>query len=287
MKSCKHVLARINGNHPTSTNKLILSGGLMDLVRINTTIGEARRELHERSRGLPAFAAKYLSHLPKPEVVSKNTRDTTADTSTLFAISDVLDIEEDIWLPTLWSSRKARCHRLCPCCHEQQTTGTLPPNLCSRSNFFFNAPSATTVEVLNSGPTPFEIKTGRANAGMPKQCCIPYWRGSAILPSYLPAFFTTRKAKKNELASWMMERIRTGRGGAASEEKDVILTQTFSNPKIVELKDSFLPPTIDDERAYIYKSKTSDLTASHRNSFKWEALLSFEERDITRFKKEL
>ena len=58
------------------------------------------------------------------------------------------------------------------------------------------------------------------------------------------ALITTR----NELASWMMERIRTGRGGAASEEEDVILTQTFSNPKIVELKDSFLPPTIDDER---------------------------------------
>ena len=37
----------------------------MDLVRINTTINEARRELHERSRGLPAFVAKYLSDLPK------------------------------------------------------------------------------------------------------------------------------------------------------------------------------------------------------------------------------
>ncbi len=48
--------------------ELVLSKGLMDLVRINTTIGEARRELHERSRGLPAFAAKYLSQLPKVRV---------------------------------------------------------------------------------------------------------------------------------------------------------------------------------------------------------------------------
>ena len=46
----------------------VLSRGLMDLVRINTTINEARRELHERSRGLPAFAAKYLSHIPKVRI---------------------------------------------------------------------------------------------------------------------------------------------------------------------------------------------------------------------------
>ena len=59
------------------------------------------------------------------------------------------------------------------------------------------------------------------------------------------ALITTR----NELASWMMKRIRAGRGGEAGEEEDVISTQTFSDPKkIVELEDSFLPPTIDDER---------------------------------------
>ena len=46
----------------------VLSRGLMDLVRINTTINEARRELHERSRGLPAFVAKYLSHIPKVRI---------------------------------------------------------------------------------------------------------------------------------------------------------------------------------------------------------------------------
>ena len=51
-------------SHIDKQIELVLSKGLMDLVRINTTIGEAWRELHERSRGLPAFAAKYLSQLP-------------------------------------------------------------------------------------------------------------------------------------------------------------------------------------------------------------------------------
>ena len=51
-------------SHIDKQIELVLSKGLMDLVRINTTIGEAWRELHECSRGLPAFVAKYLSQLP-------------------------------------------------------------------------------------------------------------------------------------------------------------------------------------------------------------------------------
>jgi hypothetical protein len=56
---------------------------------------------------------------------------------------------------------------------------------------------------------------------------------------------------RNELATWMMKRIRAGRVGEGGEEDDTIAgaTQCFSDPKkIVELEESFLPPTIDDER---------------------------------------
>ena len=56
---------------------------------------------------------------------------------------------------------------------------------------------------------------------------------------------------RNELATWMMKRIRAGRVGEGGEEDDTIAdaAQCFSGPKkIVELEESFLPPTIDDER---------------------------------------
>ena len=53
---------------------------------------------------------------------------------------------------------------------------------------------------------------------------------------------------RNELAMWMMKRIRAGRVGEGGEEDDVIVGATPDPKKIVELEESFLPPTIDDER---------------------------------------
>ncbi|KAF8347385.1 DNA replication factor Dna2-domain-containing protein [Amanita rubescens] len=299
--------------------ELVLSKGLMDLVRINTTIGEARRELHERSRGLPAFAAKYLSQLPKPEAVLKNTRDTATDAPSLLAIADVLDIEEDIWSPSYG------------------LRGKLDVTVFAHTAATNKSARTHKIELLNSCPTPFEIKTGRANAGMEHRAQTMLYtllaeeRYASNVPAGLlyytqseevvrvprsrnevRALITTR----NQLASWMMKRIRAGRAGEADEEEDITSVTTQNAKGIVELEESFLPPTIDDERTckrcYVldtcmlyrkavenvidndshivdtYKAKTSHLTASHCDFFKkWEALLSYEERDIIRFKKEL
>ena len=58
------------------------------------------------------------------------------------------------------------------------------------------------------------------------------------------ALITTR----NQLAYWMMKRIRAGRASEADEEEDVMSVMTQNAKGIVELEESFLPPTVDDER---------------------------------------
>ncbi len=220
-----------------------------------------------------AFLTRSLSHFLiflQPEAVLTNTRDTATDAPSLLAIADVLDIEEDIWSPSYGLRGKLDvtvfAHTAAtnkPSARTQSTSGL-------RSHFFSNPQSsASKIELLNSCPTPFEIKTGRANAGMEHRAQTMLYtllaeeRYSSNVPAGLlyytqseevvrvprsrnevRALITTR----NQLASWMMKRIRAGRAGEADEEEDVMLVTTQNSKGIVELEESFLPPTIDDER---------------------------------------
>ncbi|KAM6495129.1 Dna2 domain containing protein [Amanita muscaria] len=290
---------------------LVISRGLMDLVRIDTSVHEAWRELHERSKGLQAFAAKYLSQVPKPEAVLTNTRDTAVDAPSLLAISDVLDIEEDIWSPTYGLRGKLDVTVFA----HTGTANTTQPSIRAK------------VEILKSNPTPFEIKTGKANAGTEHRAQTMLYtllteeRYGSDVPAGLLYYTQSEEvvhvprsrneiraliATRNELASWMMKRMGVG---ANQDSQDTQRT--------VVVDEAFLPPTIDNARqckrcfvldtcmlyrkavenvvdttssiADTYQLKTSHLTHSHCDFFKkWEALLSYEERDVIRwFKKEL
>ena len=172
----------------------------------------------------------------------------------MLAISDVLDIEEDIWSPTYGLRGKLDVTVFAHTATSNKPPArTQPHNLTSgsRSNVFFNTPSANKVELLNSGPTPFEIKTGRANAGMEHRAQTMLYtllageRYASDVPAGL--LYYTQSAEvvrvprsrnevlalimtRNELATWMMKRIRAGKVGEAGEEEDV--TQSCSDPKI-------------------------------------------------------
>ncbi|KIL65109.1 hypothetical protein M378DRAFT_186544 [Amanita muscaria Koide BX008] len=312
---------------------LVISRGLMDLVRIDTSVLEARRELHERSKGLQAFAAKYLSQVPKPEAVLTNTRDTAVDAPSLLAISDVLDIEEDIWSPTYGLRGKLDvtvfAHIGTANTTQPSIRASTKPSRPNNSNFYNTASStapAKEVEILKSNPTPFEIKTGKANAGTEHRAQTMLYtllteeRYGSDVPAGLLYYTQSEEvvrvprsrnevraliATRNELASWMMKRMGVG----ANQD-------TQDTQKTVVVDETFLPPTIDNARqckrcfvldtcmlyrkavenvvdttspiADTYQLKTSHLTHSHCDFFKkWEALLSYEERDVIRFKKEL
>ncbi|PFH51603.1 hypothetical protein AMATHDRAFT_142035 [Amanita thiersii Skay4041] len=302
----------------------VISKSLMDLVRIDTTINDARRELRERSRGLLPFASKYLSETPKPEAVLINTRDTSKDAPSLLAISNVLDIEEDIWSPTYGLKGKLDVTVYAHTASSTPQPTSTPfnqarvTNNTSKPNLFISAtPTSSPPSIIDSSPIPFEIKTGRAHASADHRAQTMLYTllaeeryGSAIPAGLL--YYTQSEevvrvprsrneiraliGTRNELASWMMKRVQ--------------------NQDYIIVEESFLPPTIDDERickrcyvvdtcmlyrkavenvidktspiADMYQLKTSHLTPSHCQFFKkWEALLSYEERDLIRFKKEL
>ncbi|KAK0473383.1 DNA replication factor Dna2-domain-containing protein [Armillaria novae-zelandiae] len=265
-------------------------GGLSDLVRINTNVDQAKREVKARAKGLHAFSEKYMASSPKSGANLTNTRAGRNDVS-LLAITKILDIEEDIWCPSYGLKGKLDA--------TVQTiiSETKPP---------FHKP------VLTEGPKPLELKTGRAMAGMEH-------RAQTMLYSLLAEeryglevssgllYYTQSEevlqvdVNRNELRGLIMAR----------NEMSGYMVRRHEDPP-----EPFLPPTLDDERlckrcyvldacmlyrkavenvedtdspiADAYSLKTEHLTPSHAAFFKqWEHLISLEESDMGRFRKEL
>ncbi|KAH0579057.1 hypothetical protein H2248_003215 [Termitomyces sp. 'cryptogamus'] len=271
---------------------------LNELVKIDVTIEEAKHEVTTRAKGLLAFSERYISDFPKSDATLTNTRTVKQQGNSLLAVSELLDIEEDIWSPTYGLKGK----------------------LDVTVNAIVSDPNPPFAPVLSSGPKPLEIKTGRAVAAMEHRAQTMLYtlltaeRYGVEVPSGLLYYTQSEEVTKvpagrneirgliiarNEMVGYMMRRTAT-----ASEEG------TASVPE------PFLPPTIDDGRvckrcyaldtcmlyrkavedvkdttspiADIYDLKTSHLTPARAQFFKqWEALISLEEQDLVQFKKEL
>ncbi|KAG6902436.1 hypothetical protein C0995_016615 [Termitomyces sp. Mi166 len=251
---------------------------LNELVKIDVTIEEAKRE---------------------SDAILANTRTSKQQGDSLLAVSELLDIEEDIWSPTYGLKGK----------------------LDATVNAVISDPNPPFSPVLSGGPKPLEIKTGRAVAGMEHRAQTMLYtllaaeRYGTEVPSGLLYYTQSEEVirvpagrneirgliiARNEMAAYMTRR----NGTAVPEEGTVSVTEPF------------LPPTIDDERACkkcyaldtcmlyrkavegvedttspiadIYDLKTSHLTPAKAQFFKqWEALISLEEQDLVRFRKEL
>ena len=114
----------------------------------------------------PSICLNYLIFL-QPEAILKNTRSAAADAPTLLAIADALDIEEDIWSPSYGRRGKLDVTVFAHTAATNTPSARAQPSSSSRSHFFSNLQSsASKIELLKPCPTPFEIKAGRANAGM-------------------------------------------------------------------------------------------------------------------------
>ncbi|KAJ7095853.1 DNA replication factor Dna2-domain-containing protein [Mycena belliarum] len=279
---------------------------ISDIAKINLSVEDARREIKLRAKGLKAFSQRYISDFPKDHAILTNTRSGPDETS-LLAISQLLDIEEDIWSPK-WGLK-----------------GKIDATVLA---VISDSKSPSSAPLVTSGPKPFEIKTGRPVAGLEHRAQTMLYtllteeRYGAEVSSGL-LFYTQSEevvrvpaarndlkgliGARNEMAVYMARRIgkfdhhKIG-GNSGNMEPETV--------------DSFLPPTIDDERickrcfaldtcmlyrktvenvvdrgspiADIYDLKTSHITPSQGAFFKqWEALLSLEEQDAVRFKKEL
>ncbi|TFK37115.1 DNA replication factor Dna2-domain-containing protein [Crucibulum laeve] len=286
----------------------VIERGLSELVKLNITVENAKQEVIKRASGLKAFAERYLSDKPKPEAILTNTRASASQGASLLAIPRLLDVEEDIWSPTYGLKGKL-----------DATVYTVVSDPSPVQAIFKSPP------IVTEGPKPFEIKTGRAVASMEHRAQTMLYTllaseryGTEVTSGLL--YYTQSEevvrvpaarnelrglmVARNEMVSYMMSRYRTV-GTGEDEMQDVEGEQ-----------EPFLPPTIDDERAcnrcYVldacmlyrrtteapmqmtspiyntYDLKTSHITSAHSEFFKkWEALISMEEQDLVRFKKEL
>ncbi|GJE93896.1 DNA replication ATP-dependent helicase/nuclease DNA2 [Phanerochaete sordida] len=284
----------------------VARANLGDLMRLNVDVDEAKREVWARAGGLKTFAARYMSDTPKDSGILTNTRAERGQSS-LLAIAGLHDIEEDIWSPAYGLKGKV-----------DASVQAVVADIEDATNPFTAAkPTRRTA----AHPAPLEIKTGRAVAGMEHRAQTMLYtllmaeRYGAEVPSGL-LFYTQSEEvvrvptvrnevralmmRRNELAGWIMRRIRQGEAKKAE----------------VEVEEAFLPPTIDDPRicgkcfsvdtcmlyrkaveqvededspiADIYELKTSHISQTHADFFKkWEHLIGLEEHDVVRFRKEL
>ncbi|KAK7048375.1 DNA replication helicase [Favolaschia claudopus] len=280
----------------------VIRDKISDIAKISLSVEDARREIKLRAKGLKAFSEKYIADSPKAQAVLTNTRSGPNETS-LLAVSQILDIEEDIWSP-IWGLK-----------------GKIDATVLA---VIADSNSRLKEENISTGPKPFEIKTGRPVAGLEHRAQTMLYtllteeRYGAQVSSGLLYYTqseevvrvpTTRNDLKgllgarNELAAYMSRRTPKETNAKGTSGMDM-----ESEP--------FLPPTIDDERvckrcyaldtcmlyrktvenvvdtespiADIYDLKTGHISAAHGAFFKqWERLLSLEEQDTVRFKKEL
>lgn len=168
--------------------------------------------------------------------------------SSLLAISQIYDIEEDIWSPAY--GLKGKIDASVEAVVTEIDDGSTP--------FTRAAPKVQTT----ASPMPFEIKTGRSVAGMEHRAQTMLYtllmgeRYGTEIPSGLlyytqseevvrvPAARNELRAllvARNDMAGHMMSRLRA-KGALSSPEDD-----GEGIPDVSDLE-SFLPPTIDDNR---------------------------------------
>ncbi|KDR70214.1 hypothetical protein GALMADRAFT_76567, partial [Galerina marginata CBS 339.88] len=237
-----------------------VQGGLGELVKLGLSEEIARREVKERAKGLIFFADKYLANEPKSTAALTNTRSGAHDAPSLLAITDLLDIEEDIWSPTYGIKGKI----------DATVQGIIsdPIPTPSAPNSSYSKPFQTQNAIFppartqTQTPLPLELKTGRALAGMEHRAQTMLYTlllseryGADVTDGLL--FYTQSEGEvvrvprgrnevrgllgvRNEVAAFMWRRVQASpRGTPGSQAPE---------QELADLEEHFLPAPIDDER---------------------------------------
>ncbi|PVG03899.1 Dna2-domain-containing protein [Serendipita vermifera] len=268
--------------------------GMESLVKLNINLDVAKIEIRKRARGLQAFSERFISKSPKPDAVLSDTR-ASRDGGSLLAICGLHDTEEDIWSPRYGLKGKL--------------DASLQVILEEKKGPFTQKPKKVSV--------PFEIKTGQSTGNVEHRAQTMLYtilmeeRYGAEVPAGL-LYYTQSDAvirvaaARNELRALIQKR-----NGMVA-----YMQQRFSKTSDGEAPPTFLPPTEDDERvcrkcyavdgcmlyrkavegvedtsseiSELYNLKTGHLTTEQCAFFKeWESLISLEEQEIFRFRREL
>ncbi|BGP57825.1 DNA replication endonuclease-helicase Dna2 [Rhodotorula sphaerocarpa] len=299
------------------------SGG--QLWTLNVGFEQAEEELAERSKGFEAFADRFTGKQPKPDAFLSDSSSKESDRARL-AISAAVAEEEDIWSP------------------RTGLKGKIDVTTIARLEQAF--------EATEPGPVPFEIKTGRTNAGMEHRAQTMLYTllledrydqevqtGLLMYTQSNDVFAVHRR--ENELRGLIMARnrfathlhrrqtfsstvagddaapsssrceVRRSPSPAMSDDEAALWDSMPSSPgpavgshepsssgmpggddllpePIDESADNATGPPPNDELLQLYDKATGHLTDGEATFFKsWERLISFEEQELARFKKEI
>ncbi|KAF8154731.1 AAA domain-containing protein [Crassisporium funariophilum] len=298
-----------------------VSGGLAELVKLGISEEVATREMKERSKGLSIFKDRFLGDVPKADAILTNTRSAAYDSPSLLAISKLLDIEEDVWSPTYGIKGKIDATVLGVISDPMastapSTTGYIKaPASTQRSTKIAPLPlelktGRALLGMEHRAQTMLYTLLLSERYGVDVQEGLLYYtqsEGAEVVR--VPRVRNEVRGLvglRNELAGWMWRRVR--------KEKKKELTDEEPGSE-----EPFLPAPIDDERVCkrcyaldtcllfrkthsaahhdppvpsflqpIFEIKTGHLSVGQTEFFrKWERLLSLEERDLVRFKREL
>ncbi|KAG8887928.1 Tripartite DNA replication factor [Tulasnella sp. 332] len=302
----------------------VVREGLGELLRISIGVEKAKEEVRTRAVGVQAFSEKFVGDEPKPIAELSDLR-ASSSSKALLALTGLHDIEEDIWSPTygfkgkIDASVQATIKEMDPKLKKtKETTWTMPFEIkTGRTNTGLEARAQTMLyTVLMAERYGTEIPAG-----------LLYYTQSDSLIRVNASRHDLRGLiiSRNNTASYMMRR-RPTRDEDERQDAEVFdgadvpipsssqgLVPLVSQTREVE---DFLPPTIDEEYickncyasegcmlyrkavegvedatsdiADMYDAKTSHLTPNRSAFFKsWENMLSLEEQDMIRFRKEL
>ncbi|KAH8109923.1 Dna2-domain-containing protein [Phellopilus nigrolimitatus] len=258
----------------------IIRKGLNELVRIGVSVEEAKAELGKRAGGLRTFGDRFIGEIPKPEATLTDTRASNGTVSRL-AITQLHDVEEDIWVPKY--GLKGKIDVSVQARIEERIDPSVPHN---------HPLSLRNYRNMSTNTMPLEIKTGRAVAGMehraqtmlytllmaerygvrpptPTLNSFPSPASTSNNPADVPAgllYYTQSEEvirvpagrnemrglimARNELAGYLMRRTRKARKKKlVNTEGEAGSDRTMKSEIDGEDEGPFLPPTIDQERA--------------------------------------
>ncbi|KAF8528420.1 Dna2-domain-containing protein [Hysterangium stoloniferum] len=273
--------------------------GLRELVKLGVGIERARSEVRARSGGLYEFSHRYVGCDIKPTGKLSDSRD-TSDSASRLAITSLYEVEEDIWSPTYGIKGKL----------DASLQALVQEELQGLKNY---RTSNTRMWSL-----PFEIKTGRAIAVLEHRAQTLLYtllmaeRYDVEVPSGLLYYTHSEElirvpAARNEVKALLIAR---------NELASYMMRKRILNDDSDQHVQPLLPPTLDDgykcKKCYVvngcmlyrkaienvqddfspiselYSKRTSHLTQAQCDFFKkWETLVSMEEQDVVRFRKEL
>ncbi|KAM0752276.1 Dna2-domain-containing protein, partial [Meredithblackwellia eburnea MCA 4105] len=295
----------------------ILRKEMMVLWGMELGVDQAREVLLEKSKGFEDFRNMFIRDKPGPHSFLTDARTDKPSARPRLAITNTIDIEEDIWSP------------------KYGLKGKVDVSVAAK------AAEGTLVASKEATTMPFEVKTGKSKGGMEHRAQTMLYtllmsdRYNEEVASGLLYYSQTNEVirvqparneirglimARNEFALFLHRRMTLSSYENVGPSLAAPPSPTPPSPSasipVADIEDNrLLPPPIDDPRSckwcyssdacmlfrksaisddddnplqVMFENRTGHLTSNQSEFFKkWEKLISLEEQELVRFKKEI